>query len=563
MLPKDSAKTEIAEIGGDYSDVSSSKSVGGWTLFKDSFKRQEVKHGEEGKSLAKGITTRHLILMALLTGIGTGLLVGTGKVLAVSGPLFLIIGYAIVGSFLYPTLQAAGEMAVNYSELSGGYNNYPRKFIDESVSFAVTWSYCIECLSTFCVELVTASLTIKYWNTTINPDVWVAVFYIVILLINFVGAKGYGEGEFIFGSLKLFLVVGFILMAIVIDLGGGPEGQFIGGRYWRDPGYYTNFKGLCSVFVTGAFAFSQVEFVALSAAEQPNPRKGIPSACKLVFWRIVILFLGSLTMVGLLVPYTSDDLMGSGSSQAHSSPFVLAAEIHGVKVAPSIINAVILISVTSVGSSALYSASRIIQSLADQGFAPSYFNYIDKSGRPLRGLIVCSVIGLFSFIGAYKKEEEVFTWLLSISGITQLFSWDVICISHIRFRRALKHNGIPLESLGYVSSTGVWGSIYAVVMHWLILIAQFWIALFPVGSGKPDAKNFFENYLAACVVLMFYIGHKIYSKNRGLYIKTAEIDIMSDRTIFDQEILNLERQESAEKYRNNSWFVKVFKTLFV
>ena len=149
------------------------------------------------------------------------------------------------------------------------------------------------------------------------------------------------------------MICGFILMAIIVNCGGGPVG-FIGGRYWHNPGYYTNFKGLCNVFVTGAFSLGQSEFVALSAAEQPNPRKAIPAACKLIFWRILILFLGSLTMVGLMVPDTSDKLMGSAGGANHASPFVLAAELHSVKVAPDIINAVILLSVTSVASSALY-----------------------------------------------------------------------------------------------------------------------------------------------------------------------------------------------------------------
>mmetsp|Transcript_2822 Transcript_2822/g.2746 ORF Transcript_2822/g.2746 Transcript_2822/m.2746 type:complete len:573 (+) Transcript_2822:135-1853(+) len=563
-------KPVVSELRGDFSgSVSDSETpannndMGKWGRFKDSFRRQEVAHGDEGKKLQKGISTRHLTLMALVTGVGTGLLVGSGKVLHVSGPLFLIVGYAIVGSFLYPTLQAAGELAVNYSDLSGGYNNYPRKFIDESVAFAVTWNYCIQWLSVIAVELVTAAMTIQFWDqdTKYNPDIWVTIFFVVILLINFVGSKGYGEGEFIFGSIKLCMICGFILMTIIVNCGGGPV-PFIGGKYWRDPGYYTNFKGLCNVFVTGAFSLGQSEFVALSAAEQPNPRKAIPAACKLIFWRIVVLFLGSLTMVGLMVPYTSDKLMGSGGDATHASPFVLAAELHKVKVAPDIINAVILLSVTSVASSALYSSSRTLQSLAEQGFAPSYFNYIDKSGRPLRALIVCSIVGLFSFIAAYDQEETVFTWLLSISGLSQIFTWNIIVVSHVRFRQALKYNGISLDSLGYVASTGVWGSVYAIVWHWLILIAQFYIALYPVGSDKPDAQNFFENYLAACVLIVFYVGHKLWTRNWKLYFKTKDIDINTDRVIFDEEVLNLEKQEYQEKLKSSPFYVRVIDFLF-
>lgn len=563
MEMKPVASTSGAYIDSSVSDTESRsvEELGRWGKFVDSFKRAEVTD-ETGKSLSKGISRRHLTLMALVTGVGTGLLVGSGKVLHQSGPLFLVIGYAIVGSFLYPTLQAAGELAVNYSDLSGGYNNYPRMFIDESVCFAVSWNYCIQWLSVIAVELVTAAMTIKFWTEKVNPDAWVAIFYVLVLLINFIGAKGYGEGEFIFGSTKLCMIIGFIIMGIVVDVGGGPKHEFIGGRYWHNPGAYTNFKGLCSVFVTGSFSLGQSEFVALSAAEQPNPRKAIPSACKLIFWRILTLFLGSLTIVGLLVPYTSDRLMGSSGSASHASPFVLAANLHGVKAIPHIINAVILMSVTSVASSALYSSSRTLQSLAEQQYAPQYFNYIDKAGRPLRALVVCSIIGLFSFIAAYKKEETVFSWLLAISGLSQIFTWDVIVVSHIRFRQALKYNNIPLESLGYTASTGVYGSIYAVVWHWLILIAQFWIALYPPGAKKPDAENFFQSYLAACVLLLFYVGHKIWTRNWSLFIRTKDIDIYSHRIIFDQEILNLERQEQREKFKNMAWYRKALTFLF-
>lgn len=533
-----------------------------WGRFMEGFQRQDSHDAEIGKQLSKSISHRHLVLMALVTGVGTGLLVGSGVVLSHAGPLFLLIGYAIVGSFLYPTLQAAGELAVNYSDLSGGYNNYPRKFIDESIAFAVTWNYCIQWLSVIAVELVTASMTIQYWNTKINSDAWVAIFYTVILVINFIGARGFGEGEFIFGSIKVMMIVGFIIMGIVVDVGGGPNGVYVGGSIWRDYGFHTNFKGLCSVFVTGAFSLGQSEFVALSAAEQSNPRVAIPSACKLIFWRVLVLFLGSLTIVGLLVPYTSDLLLGAGGSGSHASPYVLAAQLHNVKAVPHIINAVILLSVTSVASASLYSASRTLQSLADQGFAPLYFNFIDKKGRPLRALIVCSICGLFSFIAAFKKQATVFNWLLALSGLSQIFTWNVIVVSHVRFRAALKHNNISLDSLGYVASTGVWGSIYAIVWHYLILIAQFWIALFPIGGSKADASNFFQNYLGMVVLLLFYFGHKLYTRNWKFVIKIEDIDIDSDRTMFDEEVLNLEKQEERERLAAAPWYKKVTNFLF-
>lgn len=166
-------------------DSIDSKSKGAFKSLVDSFRRKEIDGDEAaGKQLAKGISKRHLILMALVTGIGTGLLVGSGQVLHKAGPLFTIIGYAIGGSFVYPTLQAAGEMAVNYSELSGGYNSYTRMFVEDSVNFAISWNYCIQWLSVISIELVTAAITIEYWisRERVDPDAWVAIFLLSLLL---------------------------------------------------------------------------------------------------------------------------------------------------------------------------------------------------------------------------------------------------------------------------------------------------------------------------------------------------------------------------------------------
>ncbi|RCK57689.1 General amino acid permease AGP1 [Candida viswanathii] len=517
-------------------DSIDSQSKGVFRNVVDSFRRKEIDGDEAaGKQLAKGISKRHLILMALVTGIGTGLLVGSGQVLSKAGPLFTVIGFAIGGSFVYPTLQAAGEMAVNYSELSGGYNSYTRMFVEDSVNFAISWNYCIQWLSVISIELVTAAITIEYWisRERVDPDAWVAIFFVVIVVVNFIGSKAYGEFEFIIGLCKVCLLVGFIIMGIVVNVGGGPEHEFIGGRYWHHPGPTNNgFKGFCSVFVTACFSLGQTEFIALSAAEQPNPRQAIPTACRLVFWRIIILFLGSLTIVGLLVPYNSDRLLGEHGGGSNTSPFVLSAALHGVR-----------------ANLAIFS---------EQGFAPKWFDYIDRAGRPSRALLVSTIIGLFAFIATYKKQVTVFNWLLAISGLSQVFTWSGICISHIRFRKALAYNNISTDVLGYKSSTGVLGSYYALVWFSLVLMAQFWIALYPIGAKKPSADVFFQNYLGAVVLIAFYVAHKLWTRKWRLLVPISEIDINHERTIFDEEILNLERQEEKERWDRAPFYKKIF-----
>jgi amino acid transporter len=185
--------------------------------------------------------------------------------------------------------------------------------------------------------------------------------------------------------IKVIAILGFIILGIVLILGGGPNHQYIGGKYWHDPGSFANgFKGVCSVFVKAAIAFGGTELVGMAAAETDNPQKTIPRATKQVFWRITLFYLVSLTIIGGLVPYTSPRLLsGSSSYDASASPFVIAIEDAGIKVLPSIFNAVILSAVLSADNSAVYGASRTLCALAENGQAPKLFTYIDRKGRPL------------------------------------------------------------------------------------------------------------------------------------------------------------------------------------
>lgn len=523
-----------------------------WSLFIDSFRRDSEEHLIEVKSL----TMTHLTVIALLSGLGTGLLVGLADKLRAGGPLAILISYAIVGLMCICTMNSIGELTVAYLDLPGGFNEYYRKFIDELVAFALGWNYWFQWVTTISLELVTAAMTIKFWTTSVNPDIFVMIFFIVVVLVNLFGVKGYGQAELVMNSVKLTALTGFFIMGLCVDLGAGKSG-FIGGKYWRDPGCITGFKGLVKAFSTASFSMGGTEFLALSVSEVRNPHKALPTAIRLVFVRIIFFYLGTLTIVGLLVPINSDRLMGSGGSQLAASPYVLAADIHGVRVVPHIMNAVILNSVVSVSTAAMYSSSRLLRSLASQGFAPKWFDYTDKAGRPLRAWLVSVTAALFAFIAELPVEDVVFNWLLSIAALSIVFIWPALCICHLRWRACLKYHNIPLDSLGFVSYTGEWGSYFSVLINSLILIGQFWVALFP--KGKADANNFFQNYACVPFLLVCFFGHKIYiGKWNKWYLRVDEIDIFTGRTIYDRETLLLERDEFKQRLKACPFWKKPF-----
>ncbi|CCF58060.1 hypothetical protein KAFR_0D04120 [Kazachstania africana CBS 2517] len=525
---------------------------------------QFAPHAEEKDDhLQKTIKPRHVLLMSLGTGIGTGLLVGNGSALHKAGPGGLVIGYAIMGSCLYCIIQACGEMAVAYSGLPGNFNAYPSFLVDEAFGFSVAWVYCLQWLCVMPLELVTASMTIQYWTTTVNADVFVVIFYVLIIFINVFGAKGYAEAEFFFNSCKVLMMAGFFILAIVINTGGAGNDGYIGAKYWHNPGAFRGdksidrFKDVMSTFTTAAFAFGASEFIAIGASEQSNPRRAIPSAAKTMIYRILFIFLTSITLVGFLVPYNSTELMGSGSAATKASPYVIAVASHGVRVVPHFINAVILLSVLSVANSAFYSSCRILYSLSQQGYAPSWFNYIDREGRPARAMIMSALFSVIAFCACSSKEEDVFTWLLAISGLSQLFTWIAICVSHIRFRRAMKVQGRSVDEIGFKSQVGVWGSSYAAIMMTLALIAEFWVSIAPIGEDHLDAQNFFENYLAMPILIVLYFGYKICKRDWKLFIRAKDIDLVSHRKIYDGELIKQEEEEFKERLRNGPFWKKV------
>lgn len=493
--------------------------------------------------LSRRLKGRHLQMIAIGGSIGTGLFVGSGNALRAGGPAALLIAFGLIGMMLYCVVHALGELAVVFP-VAGSFSAYSTRFLDPAWGFAMGWNYAMQWLVVFPLEIVAAAITIEYWHSSVNKAVWITIFWLLIVSINLFGVKGYGEAEFVFSLVKVVAVIGFIILGIVINVGGGPKGGYIGTLYWHDPGAFAaGFKGVCAVFVTAAFAFGGTELVGLAAAETANPRKSLPTATKQVFWRITLFYVVSLAIIGLLVPYTEKRLVGQSSADAKASPFVIAIENAGIKVLPSIMNVVIMISVLSVGNSSVYGSSRTLAALADQGQAPRIFSYIDRKGRPIVGIALASLCGLLGYLGASKKQGDAFMWMLAISGLSSIFTWGSICLAHIRFRRGWQLQGHTLDELAFRSQPGVIGSWLGFIMNVLVLIAQFWTAMWPVGE-EPDAKVFFSSYLAVPVVLVFYIVYKLAFGTR--IVRARDMDLVTGRRELNiGELLAEERAERA------------------
>jgi amino acid transporter len=294
-----------------------------------------------------------------------------------------------------------------------------------------------------------------------------------------------------------------MIIALVMVLGGGPEGsrydQYGGAKLWYDPGAFANgFRGFCSVFVTAAFSFSGTELVGLAAAEAKNPLKSLPGAIKQVFWRITLFYVLGLFFIGLLIPYDDDNLLGGDNPyvNVNASPFVLVGKYGNLHGYDSFMNVVILVSVLSIGVSAVYGGSRTLTALAQQGYAPKIFSYIDRSGRPLWSVIFICAFGPLAYVNLAAAGPVVFDWLLALSGLAALFTWGSICLAHIRFRKAWLRQGHTLDEIPFKAVGGVYGSYLGLGLNILCLIAQVFTPPLPSCSLYVYTNHFGRSFMS-------------------------------------------------------------------
>jgi len=363
--------------------------------------------------------------------------------------------------------------------------------------------------------------------------------------------------------------LGSLFLGIIIDCGGVPTDHrgYIGAKYWSsanvtgvDHGFRNGFKGFCSVFVTASFAFGGTELVGLAAAEATNPRVTIPKATKQVFWRISLFYVISLFILGLIVPSDNSNLSSATGGNTKFSPFVNAFQLANIKALPSIFNAVITISVISVANSCTFASTRTIQALCNKGMGPAIGARVDKHGRPYIALIVSLAFGFLAYVNEASAGSQIFTWLLSLSGLSNFFTWGSICLAHIRFRTAWARAGRTTDDLPFAAMFGTTGSYIGLGLNILCLIAQFYVALWPIG-GKPDAKAFFESYLGFPIIVAFYLGYKVYSRDWSLCIDLNTINVDEGRRGYDLETFNAEM--AAERAEKATWpvYKKAWKWL--
>ena len=401
--------------------------------------------------LRRALTNRHIQMIALGGAIGTGLFYGSAEGIKLAGPSILL-AYALCGAVIFFVVRAMGEMSVHRPS-SGSFSRYANDYWSPRAGFVAGWNYWFNYIAVAMAELTVVGQYIQYWFPSVPAWASAAVVLLVITAVNLVGVKAFGEFEFWFSAIKVAAVVGMIVLGLYVIAAGVnsnphlPDPSF--GHLFSDGFLAKGLTGLLASLVFVMFSFGGIELIGITAGEAENPQRSIPKAVNQVVYRILIFYIGALTIVMAVVPWDAID--------GKLSPFVQIFDSVGISVAAHVLNFVVLTAALSVYNSGLYSNGRVLYSLARQGNAPKAFMRLSRRGIPYAGVLFSSMVTAVAVAVIYFLPETAFSILMAMALGASIISWVMILLTHRAFRKRIGSGaaGLAFKLPGGLASNGV------------------------------------------------------------------------------------------------------------
>ncbi|KAH7109093.1 dicarboxylic amino acid permease [Dendryphion nanum] len=506
---------------------------------------------EQPPHLKREFKKRQVNMLAIAGAIGTGLIIGSGQGLARGGPASLFIAYIVTGAIIYFVMTAMGEMSA-FLPMDQGFSGYAERFVDPALGFATGWNYFFKYAIVLANNLNAAGLIIQYWRPDLSVAIWVTVFAVLIIAINVLHVGSFGESEFILSALKIATLLIVMITCLVIVLGGGPSHDRLGFRYWREPGAFASylqpgslgkFLGFWACMVQACFAYTGTEVVGAAFGETPNPRRNVPRAVRQTLWRICVFYIVGVLVLGMAIPYDNDRLVGATKKKtsAAASPYVIAIQLAGIKVLPSVINACLLFFVTSAANTDIYVGARTLYSLAKAGQAPSFFTYTTNKGVPIFGVAATSVFSLLAYMNVSSSASTVFGYFVSLVTVFGTINWINILVAYIGFVRGMKAQGIARSEMPYCGPLQPYGGYFALGLTCLITFFNGYNAFMPTFR----ISTFMTCYIGIAIYIVNIVGWKLICKTKR--VKAGEMDLVTDRRRFEEVEEEEARTEASKK----------------
>lgn len=383
------------------------------------------------QELKRDLKNRHVQLIAIGGTIGTGLFLGSGAAIEKAGPSIMFV-YLIIGVALFFVMRALGELLLSNAGYQS-FTDFAKDYIGPWAGYITGWTYWFCWIMTAMADIIAVGVYVRYW---FDIPQWIpALICLVVLLgLNLLTVKLFGELEFWFALIKVITIIALIAIGIFMIITGfeTSTGTVSVSNLWAHGGLFPNgLTGFLFAFQMVVFSFVGVELVGVSAAETANPKKNIPSAINKIPVRILLFYIGAIFVILCINPWTQ--------LSAENSPFVQVFTLAGIPIAAGIINFVVLTSAASAGNSGLFSTSRMMFNLSKHKQGPKSFAKLNKNHVPGNALVTSAIVVSIGALLSYALPDSAFSIVTTISAICFIWVWSVILICHIRYKKTRPH----------------------------------------------------------------------------------------------------------------------------
>jgi amino acid transporter, AAT family len=432
-----------------------------------------------------------MAMVAVGGSIGTGLLLGSAAAMEIAGPA-VILSFALAAFLCWTVTMALGELSSAHPG-AGSFGLYGDLYLNRWAGFVSLAGYWIAISVSVGANLVASATYMRYWFPAVPALVWVALFSLVLIAINLRSVGDYGRFEYWFAMVKLATMVTFIIIGGALLTGGRVPAQ-----YTAQGGFFP--RGVLAPLLAMTFAlytFGGIEIVAITTGESRSAAE-IPRAVRWTFLTLALVYMGSIAVLVGVMPWNRVGVT--------ESPFVTVFRMVGIPAASSLMSFVILTAALSGANANLYSASRMLFSLARGGWAPAPLGRLNAAGSPRLALVASSYGIVVAVVLEKWAPKNAFVYILTGALFGLMLSWLVSLAAHISFRR--RTTSARIAALPMRSPLGAWGSALGLTLVTAAVLKTWWDSRVSLISGL-------STLLILSVAYLFLRASKIKSLRDG------------------------------------------------
>jgi amino acid transporter, AAT family len=413
---------------------------------------------EPEQGLKRELTSRQMAMVAVGGSIGTGLLLGSGAAIQVAGPS-VVLTFVLSAIISFTVAMALGEMSAIHPA-AGSFGVYAELYVNRWAGFIARYGYWFSVVIAIGSEVVAAATYMRQWYPAVPAVVWMVIFAVFLLAINFFSVGHYGTFEYWFALVKVITIFVFIVIGAALLFAGKVQPQYVAQGGFAPKGWPAPLLAISF----GLYSFLGIEMVATSSGEARSSKE-VARATRIAFALLAFIYVGAMAVLVGVMPWRN-----AGISE---SPFVTVFKVAGIPAAGFIMNFVVLTAALSAANASLYVTSRMLFSISRAGYAPKRMGVLNQHGVPM-GALVASMLGIVAAILLQLRTANAYLYIINASLVGGMLAWLISLLAHVRFRRTV--SPAQLKEIGLRSPLGAIGSILGFIAIVASIACTWWVS---------------------------------------------------------------------------------------